>query len=126
MKLRVVSKFVLIAPTLGNDVRQWLGIQSKENRAQDRTLRNPVMKLLREENRPLTLTDWNLPDKYDENDSKAVQDMPNVPCNRARMMLWSNVSNATDKSSKVKMDTRPSSALPRRQFVTSRRAVSVL
>ena len=126
MKLRVVSKFVLIAPTLGNDVRQWLGIQSKENKAQDRTLRNPVMKLLRDENRPLTLTDWNLPDKYDENDSKAVQDMPNVPCNRARMMLWSNVSNAAGKLSEVKMDTRPSSALSRRQFVTSRRAVPVL
>ena len=124
MKVNVVSKFVKTAPTLGDDIRQRLGIQNKENRAQDRTLRNPVMKLLREENRPLTLTDWNLPDKYDENDSKAVQDMPNVLCNRARMMLWSNVSNATDKSSKVKMDTRPSSALPRRQ--TSRRAVSIL
>ena len=125
MKLRVISKFFMIALALGDNIRQWLGVQSKENKAQDRTLRNPVMKLLREENRPLTLTDWNLPDKYDENDSKAVQDMPNVPCNRARMMLWSNVSNATDKSSKVKMDTRPSSARPRRQVVTSRTAVSV-
>ena len=46
MKLSVVSKFVMIASMLGHDVKQWLGIHSKENRAQDRTLRNPVLKLL--------------------------------------------------------------------------------
>ena len=44
VKLSVVSKYkcVIIAPTLGNNIRQWLGIQSKENRAEDRTLRNPT------------------------------------------------------------------------------------
>ena len=52
--------------------------------------------------------------------------MPNMSCMRAKRMLWSKVSYAADKSGKVKMHTRSSSALPRRQFVTSRRAVSVL
>ena len=46
MKLSVISKFVMTAPTLGDNIRQWLGIQSKENRAKDRTLRNPKMMLL--------------------------------------------------------------------------------
>ena len=73
----------------------------------------------------MTLTDWNLSDKYDENHSKALPDMPNMSCKRVRRMLWSNVLNAADKSSKVRMETRPSSALPRRQFVTSRSAVSI-
>ena len=74
----------------------------------------------------MTMTDWNISEKYDENHSKALPDMPNMLCKRARRMPWSNVSNAANKSSKVKMDTRPSSALPRRQFVTSRKAVSTL
>ena len=56
MKLSVVSKFVMLALTLRNDVRQWLGIESKENRAQDRSLKNLIMKLIfSEETRPLTL-----------------------------------------------------------------------
>ena len=46
VKLSVVSKFVMIALSLRNDVRQWMCIQSKEYRAQDRALRNPVMELL--------------------------------------------------------------------------------
>ena len=46
MKLRVISKFFMIALALGDNIRQWLGVQSKENTAQDRTLRNPIMKLL--------------------------------------------------------------------------------
>ena len=74
----------------------------------------------------MTLTDWNLSDKYDENHSKALPDIPNISCKRIRKMLWSDVSNAADNSSKVRMETRPSSALPKRQFVTSRRAVYVL
>ena len=49
-----------------------------------------------------------------------------LACKRVGRMLWSSVSNAADRSSKVRMETRPSSALPRRLFVTSRRAVSVL
>ena len=46
MKPSVVSKFVMIAPSLGNDIRQLLGVQGKENRAHHRTLMNSVMKLL--------------------------------------------------------------------------------
>ena len=37
-------------------------------------------------------------------------------------MLWSNVSNAADKSSKVRMETRASSALPRRQLACEEKA----
>ena len=43
MKLSVVSKFVMIALSLRNDVRQWLSIQSKEFWAHERALGNPVM-----------------------------------------------------------------------------------
>ena len=73
----------------------------------------------------MTLKDENLSEKYDENHSEALPEMPNMSCKRARGMLWSNVSNAADKSSEVRKETRPSSALPRRQFVTSKRAVLV-
>ena len=45
VKLSVISKFMMIALSLRNGVRQWLNIQSKEYWAQDRNLRNPVMKL---------------------------------------------------------------------------------
>ena len=100
---------------------------SKEYWAQDRTLRNPVMKrlLLRDPtvdaDRLESIRQIRL-----KNHSKTLLDMPNMSCKRVRRMLWSNVSNAADRSSKVRMETWPSSALPRRQFVTSRRAVSVL
>ena len=100
---------------------------SKEYWAQDRTLRNPVMKrlLLRDPtvdaDRLESIRQIRL-----KNHSKTLLDMPNMSCKRVRRMLWSNVSNAADRSSKVRMETRPSSALPRRRFVTSRRAVSVL
>ena len=93
-------------------------VQSKKYWAQDWTLRNPVMKLLCEETRPLTLTAWTQWDIYDESHWRALPDIPNVSCSRAKGMLWSNASNAAHKSSKVKMDTWPSSALRRRQFVT--------
>ena len=91
-------------------------VQSKKYWAQDWTLRNPVMKLLCEETRPLTLTAWTQWDIYDESHWRALPDIPNVSCSRAKGMLWSNASNAAHKSSKVKMDTWPSSALRRRQF----------
>ena len=86
MKLSVFSEFMMIILTLGNDISQWLCIQSKENRALDRTSRNPVTKLLCEETQPSTLTDCNLSDKYDENYPKALPDMPNMPCKRSRGM----------------------------------------
>ena len=70
--------------------------------------------------------DWNLSDKYDKNHSKALPDVTNTSCKRVRRMLWSIVLNAADKLSKVRKETWPSSALPRRQFVMSKRAVSVL
>ena len=78
-----------------------------------------------EEIRPLTLTAWNLSDKYDGNHPRAFPDMPNMSCKRSRRMLWSNVSNAPHKSSRVKTDTCASLALPGRQFMTSMRSVSV-
>ena len=46
VELTVVSKFVMIALSSRNDVRQWLCIQSKEYWAKDRTPRNPVLRLL--------------------------------------------------------------------------------
>ena len=59
-------------------------------------------------------------DKHDENHSRALPNMLNMSYNCAC------ASNAAEKSSKVKTDTLPSSALPRGQFITSRRAVSIL
>ena len=53
----------------------------------------------------MTLTDWNISVKYNENHSKALPDMPNMSCKRVRRMLWSNVLNAAAKSSKIRMET---------------------
>ena len=44
-----------------------------------------------EETRPLTLTAWTLSDKHDENHLRAWPDIPNMSCNHARRILWSNV-----------------------------------
>ena len=46
VKLSIISKCVMTAPTSRNDFRQWLNVQSKEYGSQDWTLRNPVVKLL--------------------------------------------------------------------------------
>ena len=122
VKLSIISKFVMTAPTLRNDFRLWLNVQSKEYWAQDWTLRNPVVKLLLRRDPTIDTYSLALSDKFEENHWRALPDMPNMSCTRARRMLWYNVSNAAGKSSKVKTQTWPSPVLPRRQFVTSRRA----
>lgn len=117
--LRNVFRQCLSIPTLRNVFRQWWDTQSKTYWAQDWTLRNPVMKLLCEETRPLTLTAWTQSGMYDEKSLESpARHTERVMCSRAKEMLWSNTSNAAHKSSKVKMYTWPSSALRRRQFVT--------
>ena len=75
VKLSVISKSVMTAPTLGDDIKQWLGVQSKQNRAQDRTLRNPIMKLLLRRDPTVDADRLKSVDKFDENHSKALPDM---------------------------------------------------
>jgi len=64
--------------------------------------------------------------RYDLNQLRAVSVIPVVWCRRFRSMPWSTVSKAADRSSSMRSDGEPASAVIRRSFVTLTRAVSVL
>ena len=107
VELNVVSKFVMIAFSLRNDVRQWLRIRSKEYWAQDRTLRNPVTKLLL----------WRDP-TVDADRLESIRQIRWKPF-KSLAIYAKHVMQACKENAKVRMETRPSLALPRRQFITS-------
>ena len=82
----------------------------KEKTNQDRTPRNPIMKLLLW--RHLSIDTWQT-EIHHTSMTKALPDMPDMSCKYTRRMLWSYLSNTSDRSSKVKIDIWPSLTLSR-------------
>ena len=106
-----------------NDVRQRLRIQSKEYWAQDRTLRNPIMKLLLWRD---TTVDADRLESIRQIWWKLFKSLARY----AKHVIQTCKANAVVQNIVCdwqieygQMGTWPSSTLPRRQFVTSRRAV---
>lgn len=64
--------------------------------------------------------------RYDWNQLRAVPVRPMVEWSRCSRMLWSIVSNAADRSRRIRRDGEPASDDNRRSFVTLTSAVSVL
>jgi hypothetical protein len=75
---------------------------------------------------PSTRTVCVLPRRYDANQSSAEPEIPYSVLRRESKILWSIVSKAALKSSKVSIDTFPSSNELRTSLQTFTRAVSVL
>ena len=75
---------------------------------------------------PLTKTVWVLPQRYDLNQEREESVMPKVCSSLCRRMVWLIVSNAEERTNKVRMQTLPLSKAVKRSLTILSRAVSLL
>ena len=70
------------------------------------------------------ITVWDLSDKKENNQFRAIDDMPNQCCKRRVKILWLLVSKATNKSSSKRAVVLPSLSEARISFSTKKKVVS--
>ena len=106
--------------------RMRLSIQNKEYRSKHCLLSHSVTKMwcsgVETVNRDICV----LPERYNLNQEREESVMTKVCSSLCRRMLWSIVSNAAERSNKVRMQTLPLSGAVRRSLTILSSAVAVL
>ena len=124
IQLAIISIEMMRDSMSGDQAAKWSGIESKRQRTKNWPLGNSKKERSDLEDRQLpSLILWVLPAKYDLNQSSAFPLTPNQLPSLLRRIVWSIVSKAAERSSRVNAVTLPSSIDERISLWILRRAV---
>ena len=125
IQLAIVSIEMMRDSMSGDQATDWNGIECKTQRTKNWPWGTPQERSDLEDRQLRSLILWLLPVKYDLNQSTAFPLTPNQSPSLLRRIVWSIVSKAAERSSRVNAVTLPSSIAERISLWILRRAVSV-